>query len=228
MISSKPLAAPSIELKQTRPLALSKLPNLEFGKSAKSSLPLSDLEQNAKQQRLNQHFNQVVEQQVEQIRDTPISAQPPRPAQHQPLALASTSVEGSEHPESLELLDLNQSRNSGSPLPSHRPLALGSTPHTATSTTTPTTRSAERSQHKPLALAEKPSSLDVQLLTEHNSALLLDPSQQFMTILQDLLDHTSQENPLYRLENMPPAAATQVASPGTQTPNLAWQASLWF
>lgn len=227
MISSKPLAAPSIEPKRTRPLALSKLPNLEFGKSTKSSLPLSNLEQNAKQQRLNQHFNQVVEQQVEQIRDTPISAQPPRPAQHQPLALNPASVGRPEHSELLELLDLNQSRNSGS-LPSHRPLALGSTPHTATSTTTPTTHSAERSQHKPLALAEKPRSLDVQLLTEHNSALLLDPSQQFMTILQDLLDHTPKENPLYRLENMPPTAATQVASPGTQTPNLAWQASLWF
>lgn len=222
MISSKPLAAPSLELKQTRPLALSKLPNLAFEKSTKqSSLPLSDLEQNAKQQRLNQHVNQVVEQQVEQITDTPISAQQPQPSQHKPLSLNSNPVERPEHPEALELLDLDQSMNSG---PSHRPLALGSTTNTAT----PTPRSAEPSQHKPLALAEKPSSLDVQLLTEHNSALLLDPSQQFRAILQNLLDNTPQENPLYWLDNMPSAAATQVANPGTQTPNLAWQASLWF
>lgn len=217
MISSKPLTAPNIELKQTRPLPLSKATNLEFGKtSQQQNLAYSEAEQNTKQQRLNRHINQLIEQQVEQIADTPTA--PAKLSQHKPLALNQTQVPT----EPLELLDLNKSLKPSSQLHTHKPLALGQN--------TATTHSVALPQHKPLALAEKPSSLDVQLLTEHSSALLLDPSQQLMTILQGLLKNTVAvpENSVYWLENMPTQAATQIATKDTAIPNLAWQASLWF
>lgn len=219
MISSKPLSTPSVDLKQTRPLALGKPVNLAVEKSSKSpALPYT--EQTPKHQRLNQHFNQVIEQQIGQIADTPHS----KPIQQPPTGLNPSPVAPAERSELLELLDLDQSINTRGQLSSHKPLALGTKPHTAPQLP----QSVERPQHKPLALAEKPSSLDVQLLTEPNSALLLEPSQQFMTILQDLLANMPQKNPVYWLENTPPPAATEVANAGTQTPNLAWQTSLWF
>ncbi|MFI0400320.1 MAG: hypothetical protein ACH34X_14615 [Thiolinea sp.] len=218
MISSStlnPATTPAVDLKHTRPLPLSNAASLEFGKSNhRPSLPNSNPESNDQQQLLNEHVNQVVEQQIGNItaeETAPTKLHPP----HKLLAL-TTKAELS-----LELIDLDDTINPSSPkLHQHKPLALGQNS---------TNSASELHYYKPLALTEKSSSTDIQLLTEHSSALLLDPTKQFANILQELLNKTSQENPLYWIENKPSAAATQVASANnTPTPDLAWQESLWF
>jgi len=209
MISSSTLSpSPALDLKKTRPLPLGNATSLDFGKSTqRHNLPHSGSEQNDQQQLLKQHIDQMVEQQVNQITDEPA---PARLHQHKPLAVTKPSIE-------LELIDLDSPKSTQTH--SHKPLPLGSS----------TSNSTELHQHKPLDLNSKAnSSLDIQLLSEHNTALLIDPIEQLTNILQSLLKNTSQENPLYWIENNPPAAATQVATASTTTPSLAWQDSLWF
>ncbi|MFZ1388517.1 MAG: hypothetical protein WBP46_05475 [Thiolinea sp.] len=214
MISSSSLVStPTIELKHTRPLPLSKAPSLEFGKSSdqQTQLPHNAPEQNPQQQQLKQHFGQVIGQQVNQVSDNPVTVQ-----QHKPLDLTKTPTEPL-----LELIDLDSTLNPSTKLHQHKPLALSSTNSNIQLT--------ELHTHKPLALGEpSSSSLDIQLLTEHSTALLIDPIEQLTNILQNLLKTTSQENPLYWIENRLPSAATQVASSTATAPNLAWQDSLWF
>lgn len=211
MIASSTLAPnPALDLKTTRTLPLSNTPSLEFGKSAKQqhSLPQSNTEDPVEQQTLNQHLGQVIEQQITQVTDTPAEVH-----SYKPLALGQTQPEPL-----IELLDLDDTINPDTKLHQHKPLALGQHPNSS---------SHELHQHKPLALNDKASSLDIQLLTENSSAILIDPNEQFLNILQTLLKNTSQENPLYWIENNIPASATQVATEANK-PNLAWQESLWF
>lgn len=213
MISSSSLVStPAIDLKRTAPLPFSKAPSLDFGKSSdqQQQLPRDAPEQNPQQQQLKQHFGQVIGQQVNQVSDTPTPVQ-----QHKPLPLTKTPAEPL-----LELIDLDETLNPSTKLHQHKPLALGST--------NSNTQLNELHTHKPLALGEPSSSLDIQLLTEHSTALLIDPIEQLTNILQNLLKTTSQENPLYWIENKLPSTATQVASSTATAPNLAWQDSLWF
>ncbi|WP_298609444.1 hypothetical protein [uncultured Thiothrix sp.] len=210
MISSSTLApSKAIDLKTARSVPLSDAASIDFGKSSKQpSLPQSNTDSNAEQQVLNQHIGQVLEQQINQVTDHPTEIKP-----QQPLAL--------NHPKAeplIELLDLDAPLNSDLQLHQHKPLALKQSTNNPASALHP---------HKPLALNDKPSSLDIQLLTENSSALLIDPNEQFLNILQNLLKNTSQENPLYWIENNPPTTATQVATEVSK-PNLAWQESLWF
>lgn len=210
MISSSTLVPnKAIDLKPARSLPLSDAPSIDFGKSNKQqSLPQSSPEGTAEQQVLNQHIGQVLEQQINQVTDNPTEVKP-----QQSLAL--------NHPRAellIELLDLEAPLNPDLQLHQNKSLALNQQPNNAAS---------ELHQHKPLALNDKPSSLDIQLLTENSSAFLIDPNEQFLNILQNLLKNTSQENPLYWIENNSPASATQVATEVSK-PNLAWQESLWF
>lgn len=212
MISSSTLnSATVLDLKTTRPLPLNDASALDFQKSSKqkAQLPHSVPENDLEHQQLNQHVNQVVEQQVSQVNANPIEIH-----QHKPLALNLNSTEPL-----LELIDLDDTINPQPSLHQHKPLALGQ--NTVSSSTA-------AQQHQPAALVDKPSSLDIQLLTEQGSALLIDPTEQLMNILQNLLKNTSQENPLYWIENNPSPAATEVAQPTATKPNLAWQESLWF
>ncbi|HMT92283.1 hypothetical protein [uncultured Thiothrix sp.] len=211
MISSSTLApSKAIDLKTVRSLPLTNTPSIEFGKSTKQylSLPQSNSEENAKQQALNQQVGQVVEQQINQITDTPTEAQPQRP-----LALNTPQTDPL-----IELLDFVDETNSDTKLPQRNPLELGKSPSNTAS---------ELHGYKPLELNDKLSSLDIQLLTENSSALLINPNQQFLTILQNLLHTNNQKTPLYWIEHNLPANATQVATEGGK-PNLAWQESLWF
>lgn len=210
MISTHTLAsAPAIDLKKTRPLPLSKTPSIEFGQSPKQQLPYSNPKQNPEQRLLNQHLDQVIEQQISQVTDNPTETH-----EYKPLAVANPPVEPL-----LELLDLDETINPRPTFHAYKPLALAQNKGS--------NQANEQHPSQPFALAEKSSSLDIQLLTEHSSALLIDPAEQFKIILQNLLKTTPQVNPLYWIENSPALAATQVAS-ATSTPNLAWQESLWF
>lgn len=230
MISSSTLAlAPKIDFKHTRPLPLGEVASLDLGKSKQQQLPNSFAEQGSQQQALNQHVDQIIEQQVSQISDRE-TTKPSQPHQHRPLAVA--------HAEPLlELIDLDQTLNPSTTRPhQHKPLALGQN----TSIAHP--NGSALHQHKPLDLSQnvansaseykplalnKTSGWDIQLLTEQSSAMLKEPAEQFERILQTLLQNTSQENPLYWLENNT-SAATQVAAKDAPAPDLAWQESLWF
>lgn len=211
MISSSTLApSKAIDLKTAHSLPLTNTPSIELGKSTKQHLPLpqSNSEENAEQQVLNQQVRQVVEQQISQITDAPTEAQP-----QQPLALNTPQTDPL-----IELLDFIDKTDSDPNLPQHNPLDLGKSPRNTAS---------ELHVYKPLELNDKLSSLDIQLLTENSSALLINPNQQFLTILQHLLHTNNQKTPLYWIEHNLPASATQVATEGSK-PNLAWQESLWF
>lgn len=213
MISSSSLApSQALDLKSTRSLQNSKVPNLEFGQATKQqqSLLHSHTENSAEQQVLHEHLAQVIEQHINQVTDNPSEIH-----LYKPLAINTPKAE-TETDSLIELIDLESLGETN--LHQTKPLALGQQTGNARS---------ELHHYKPLALNEKSSSLDIQLLTENSTALLIDPQEQFLKILQTLLKNTQQEPPLYRLENPPPSNATQVATDVSQ-PNLAWQASLWF
>lgn len=226
MITSSTLAPSNkAEIKHTRPLPLSNAPALDFGKpGSQQQLPHSFNRQNDQQKALNQHLDQVVEQQINQITDTP-STQSARAHQHRPLAVEATAI---------ELLDLDQpSKPSTSKLHQHKPLALGQNPtntlhqHKPLALDQSPSTGSTQHQYKPLAL-ERSSSLDIQLLTEQNSAILTEPAEQFGRILQDLLKQAPTENTLYWIEGNSNTPATQIASKDSKEPSLAWQDSLWF
>lgn len=218
MIASSTLApSPKTDLKQTRLLPLSHSSALDLGKSGKQlPFPHFATEHGHPQKTLNQHINHLVEQQLSQISDTETTPSTSTQLhQHKPLALNKPPAEPF-----LELMELDDTINPSLQLNrQHKPLALGQN--------TGSTPSVEQRQHKPLALTEKPSSLDIQLLSEQSSVILNEPAEQFGRILQELLKNTSQANPLYWIEDKP-NSTQQVATKGAKEPNLAWRESLWF
>ena len=216
MISST-TQAPKIELHQTRPLQLHNEPSIDFNKAKQQySLPYQDSEQTPDQQTLNQHIDQVLEQQVGQISDKPeLKAEL---HQHKPLSLATSANEPL-----LELIDLDtEPATTVSVAPEqhlHKPLGLGRHP------TFGNNPASSLHTHKPLALIEQPHSLTIEVLTQNISAILREPSERY----QEILNHVMQAAPTnsrYQVENQNPAAS-QVANKDT-IPNLAWQETLWF